>query len=332
MKPEKMTDERLRELLYNIRHTWSAKASEEIGDHIAALTAERDEARSDAEAQASLVESWSDALGLEQTDGYDKAEAVREERDALRERVRALETDAEAAQATLEDEQAAHAETLERMRVAESRLAAIRQRAGDIQAMDDALSGGGIVGVSRYVLGEDATGAETKQEHAHSYMAGRNASCPAPEPTTAEAFATVRKWIDVYAASGLRVDGVLPTISLLERRMGAMAVYLKRNEPCRCGHSVTRHTGVISETETTGCVATADGGVCQCMAFESALTDAPPVFTLEDVRSAGEDVAEDCEPGPVALTDDAAEAYASGWARGARTIADRIAALRKVTP
>lgn len=54
-----------------------------------------------------------------------------------------------------------------------------------------------------------------------------------------------------------------------------------------------------------------------------------PVFTLEEVRAAGDNVADDVEPGPVALTDDAAEAYASGWARGARTVADRLPTMRR---
>lgn len=55
MTPEKMTDERLSELLYNITHTWSAKAAKEIGAHIAALEADIASARNAALEEAAKV-------------------------------------------------------------------------------------------------------------------------------------------------------------------------------------------------------------------------------------------------------------------------------------
>lgn len=66
-------------------------ALETTRQELSAATAQRDEWKKQAEAQEALVEGWSDALGLEKTAGYDEAEAIREERDALRAKVAKLE-------------------------------------------------------------------------------------------------------------------------------------------------------------------------------------------------------------------------------------------------
>jgi hypothetical protein len=78
------------------------------------------------------------------------------------------------------------------------------------------------------------------------------------EPTTAEAFATVQQSME---ACGAVHDIAGRALSLLERRMGAMDAALRG---CR-----------VHLKCTTGCVC----DVC------AALTDAPPVFTLEEAVS-----------------------------------------------
>lgn len=165
MKPEKMTDEELQIVEATTRRAsergWTGDSMRKMLSHIAALTAELDEERTEAEAQAAMVDAWSDALGLEKTDGYDKAEAIREERDALRERVRAVE----ARERAIDVERDAAAR---RMEIAESRLASIRRRAGDRKATHAvgfaAFDRRGahvaevVDAVARYIVGEDAPG------------------------------------------------------------------------------------------------------------------------------------------------------------------------------
>lgn len=62
-----------------------------ISERLRAAESESDAARQEAESQSAMVDAWSDALGLEKTAGYDEAEAIRTERDSLRERVANLE-------------------------------------------------------------------------------------------------------------------------------------------------------------------------------------------------------------------------------------------------
>lgn len=332
MKPEKMTDERLKELLYSITHTWSAKAAEELRAHIAALTAERDD---------------SDRLARIRREELEKAErmlnARNEEIDALRERVQALERDVieqdrvitnsaiarvgrdrqiealelglrAANRATVRIERILGevqavttplstpgelvATTVERLA---RRLAAIRQRAGDMDALskvgevcaimgspraewDDAIHEDvrqrgdvGTVrdvaqGVARYVLGEDGAGADVERICEHDVAPCTTCHPPAtPEPTTAEAFAAVRSEVEARARElrGIAPHGgrslrAVSALSMLERRMGVMVTVI---------HNVAAFLDAEDYHDTAN-------------RLRAALTDAPPVFTLEEVGAA----------------------------------------------
>lgn len=156
-KPEKMTDEELAGALDSIEQACGSWNADHIRAHIAALTAERDEARG-----AMLLAA--------------------NERDALRERVQTLEAEVRC----LADEMAGWRDCfraleaeyqkvlLERLGPAESRLSAIRQRARSKTAIDRGLQtyeaarqGMGrlssvaeaVCAAINHVVGEDATGA-----------------------------------------------------------------------------------------------------------------------------------------------------------------------------
>lgn len=230
---------------------WASTWGDVVFAHIETLTAERDEWTRQSSEDRSL------ALG------------VAGERDALRERVTALEAEVEAARATLEDEHAAHAETLERMRSAESRLAAIRQRAlafGEM-TMKDVVSGEWTRQAVHFV--NDIIGTSS------ALMSNPS---PPSEPTTAEAFATVRKQVHASRGAirlmehhGHESDGsveqgatdALAALSLLERRRGAQDAALRK---------------AMAEIRAE------DGD--PWMTLKSALTDAPEVYTREEVAIA----------------------------------------------
>ena len=243
MKPKKMTDDDLNEALDIMVDAGHARKVAKVRAHIAALTAERDEALvardSFKQAAEGYLKNWNEEIAT---------------RDALRERVQALE---------------AENERLSRHYARLSHnLAAIRQRAGDASEMADVYARHGghmrdaLAAVARYVLGEDATGAV---EGAHKL--GTNS-----EPTTAEAFATVREALECIRED--KFPGAAKTgaaaLALLERRMGAMGRMIREAPHAR---------SCDLEREDI------DIKACSCWKAH-ALTDAPPVFTLEEVEAA----------------------------------------------
>jgi hypothetical protein len=259
MEPKKVSPEEVRTALALLA-TQSPPAARSLDEHLAALTAERD----------GLSESRVRALN----DLSNKELEMR----TLRERVRALDQEVDFANealgtpagVTLRDHAAAVA----------SRLSGILQRAGEKDTLWRLFNAEvsitkGLRAAVRYVVGDGATGAapsdptgctcgaddepEGSPDKSHTRAcAPRRPSEPAP--TTAEAFATVLKGLGPFPAHGER-DAAAHALSLLERRMGAMGKALRG---CRTHLKCT-----------TGCAC----DVC------SALTDAPPVFTLEEVRS-----------------------------------------------
>lgn len=85
------------------------------------------------------------------------------------------------------------------------------------------------------------------------------------EPTTAEAFATVREALSLAFSCASGTDAKT-ALALLERRMGAQE-------------------RAIRDALAHGCIR--DVASCvYCAALSSALTDAPPAFSLEEVRQA----------------------------------------------
>jgi hypothetical protein len=195
-----------------------------------------------------------------------------------------------------------------RMEAAESSLSAIRQRAGDVSGFFRASGGVGAPGwLERglgFVLGDDARPSappeafthekgldagvfdwapeETKavrlmreEREAAAKMARR-----AAEPTAAEAFATARRFLDQKADddhSGPYVSlaETCGALSLLERRWGA----LWRTFTEEMAHWPTCPSGSdFSEAGWARCD-------CHMEQVRTFLTDAPPVFTLEEVRS-----------------------------------------------
>ena len=197
-----------------------------------------------------------------------------------RERVKALEAEV----TSYREHEAAMAASLREARAAESRLAAIRQRAGDREALgratweairrdnpkrpeypdwedkseplrEEARRRGEWV--ARYILGDDAPPSE---------MAGLEGEMSEkPEPTTAEAFAFCRTVLAKERGSSTPNPHALAMIALLERRMGAQQAPIQA-----APHGLAR---------------CATYGVCECWKA-SALADAPPVFTLEEVEKA----------------------------------------------
>lgn len=225
---QKMTDTELEEAGIN-------ETERRLLAHIAALEAERDEAHG----------ARDDAQRLYAAD----IERVAGERDALRERVTALEGETvelndavrEQSRQRSEAERKWHA-SAEAATLTESRLAAIRRRAETWRTT------GRLGDESRaaleFVLEVDA---------------------PAPsEPTTAEAFAMLRavaeKWVKPEHPDR---QTALSEVSLLERRMGAMGTLIRE---AIMGDRYVRKAWLERA--------------------QTALTGAPPVFTLAEVRAA----------------------------------------------
>lgn len=378
MKPEKMTDEALKNLEdIPLTATVSGMTVFHLLAHIAALTAELAGARRVFDAEVSTLTAERDAL-QKKWDGAEtelnaiqrEANAAGAERDALRERVHDLGIQLQAEKAHCDairlDEQCARAELqrdvieplrrenadleqrnadacamlnelrervqaleaeIERLKrntreaqqyaseaveeriAAESHLAAIRQRAGDVDTLAkvgetcaimgsldtgwdeavhaDVVERGDVQmlrdvshGVARYVLGEDEAGrrqAATTARHPEGTvcMSPTCAQCATRhDPTTAEAFATVRAvlsgWSRVVGANSIVLDNYLSTLSLLERRMGASDKALR---------AILAWDDDGRQSGMTAIVTLA----------RQALTNAPPVFTLEDVRAAMDD-------------------------------------------
>jgi hypothetical protein len=183
---------------------------------------------------------------------------------------------------------------------AESRLAAIRQRAGDMlipgrAALIAGVTAGAAQDVARYILGDDAPAPVSEpggvQQEAGTPCEGHDIGefCGAcgntgvdmrathSEPTTAEAFATVRKVLGRYPEcqqDEVDDDNAQDALSLLERRIGTMG---------RAAHEVVR-------VALTG-PGTIEPDVFKAVQrLELALTDAPPVFTLEEVTGTADEL------------------------------------------
>jgi hypothetical protein len=337
--PEKMTDEALTLALRSMTEKpcdWvengarcgaryesncpACQATERVRAHIAALTAERD--------------GWERVAGT----NAESALAAQGERDALRERVQALEAwgsnVCDALDLRWQPPDATLWTRLGDVTLAERLLAAIRQRAGDgvilarlargavgvpaaslansWREMTDLAqqqwSNAGLA-VARYLLGEDATGAaqepateqgpecatcQERGDFERLCCKGPQASVSALEPTTAEAFATLHAVVDDHLEHLEAVRISKAALALLERRMGAQEGALRQ----------------CAETPT-GCVWCGEFDHRDKCVIRAALTDAPPVFTLEEV--------------------DGVLRRALGPTR-ANSLAMEFAALRKVTP
>jgi len=265
MKPGKMTDDELGAAFTNILNRMvvgsSAKDVEDVQSHIAALVAERDEARgivTQVERELTLrgvpiecsPQVWLRVGWL----ANERRKAV-EDRDTLCERVQALEKEAEAAR---ERYAAALAEQLEETHAAESRLAAIRQRAESEKRMAESLPPREMERLHRAidrVLGEDEVCAAPFTVQGN-HKPGANSESTTPEPTTAEAFGTVRRGIDeteIPFPQKHVADEARAALALLERRMGELEA--------------------LRDSVNAGWA-------------EPTLTDAPRVFTLEEVKEA----------------------------------------------
>jgi hypothetical protein len=236
-------------------------------------------------------------------DWEQRARALESERDALRERVEALED-------MTKTQSGERHEEWQRRVAAESTLAAIRQRAVDAET--GAIMGGagtwdddihadvvargaeGMLrdaarGVARYILGEDGAEAVPSCPRCAKPMPFDQAHLclpAAPEPTTAEAFATVRAVLSPLTSQGPHVrhpEGVA-ALSLLERHMGA----LWRTFVEEMAHWPTCPSGNdFSDAGWARCD-------CHMGQVRTILTDAPPVFTLEEVERLA---AEHCSAG-----------------------------------
>lgn len=251
---QKMTDEQWQEALivHAGGHTWNKYTQDDVVAHIAALTAERDGEHAE---RVKCVE----ARRVANTE----RETVERERDALRERVKAL--------AHLERDNAS----------LRSRLAAIRKRACTIGLAQEEV---------RHILGEDTPApseldglrgemVEQTAEEARAELEADGVDVPAflgrcretvrraraglttIAPTTAVAFAKLRAEHAAWTDDAKRV---LPLLSLLERRMAAQDAALRR---------------YLAQYDEKG------GPTPDIDILRAALADAPPVFTLEEVRS-----------------------------------------------
>jgi hypothetical protein len=305
MKPGKMTGDALEKLLVSMANGGAVLSVEMIRAHISALTAERDEAN------VAWAREAADAVALrEHTQALEKeASDVRASRAGWRAKAEHSERHLAAIRQRAEDVDvlAKVGEVCAVMGSPHSKWdddihADIAQRGVVFLVRDVAL------GVARHLLGEDATEPvpDTKALHCCGTRTGiHTTACPtvavlaplgvAPpseidglegemmerptprhdgpcehgvpcsEPTTAEAFATVRTLVtgvprgqEVSSVEGERI------LSLLERRMGAMAWAM-------------REVLMYPDHRTTA------GGVAR-KHLRSALTDAPIVFTLEEVE------------------------------------------------
>lgn len=315
VRSETTTREAVRGLHLDMDNAGCPGTNRPIEDRVELLWKERDALRErvsglTASLKASLANTEEgEAAQARLADGLATAadEAVRHrvEADALRERVKVLEADLDHSRKTSGKalvearERATSADRSVEVwrtecRAAESRLAAIRQRAGDTQSLWAAVKGrgsdeDGASAVARYIVGEDAPAQEAKMDglkgevvesvggcanqsprseesQRHLTQVARSAeqharTLSSAEPTTAEAFASIkREWGHGSPAS----ERNLGYVSLLERRMGAMERAARR----------------LCET--------ADDEVTPEMwaDLQAALTDVPPVFTLGEVRTA----------------------------------------------
>jgi hypothetical protein len=226
--------------------------------------------------------------------GEAEAETIR----ALRERVQALGAKADHFEKVAKGADLNWLKACGRADSAESSLSAIRQRAKDREDLGSIVcdwlhqrteeGGPGTsfadcgARVASFILGDGAPTPESKADRLlrEEQEASLESVKRAAEPTTAEAFATLEKGMQEWGRA-LENDPVerkahaasRAALSLLERRMGAMARALQRLEMFLTGP--TRHDlPSLDEVRT-------------------ALTDAPAVFTLDEVEEAVGHVLED---------------------------------------
>jgi len=170
-------------LAMKARHAARLMSDDEsqMWNHIAALTAERDEARR-------TIDGIDDLLGRQfgehvapsaRRDRIDALGRALAERDALRERGRALEADAAGYKGRLTAALQRTSRETKRADVAESALAAIRQRAGDEQTAQRLIRsrwGKGPEAVWRalsgYIVGDDAPAPVSDVRHTQGCPAG----------------------------------------------------------------------------------------------------------------------------------------------------------------
>lgn len=347
MEPKKMSPEELAQLNAGTERALSLPGRPHGGTvlvrdllaHIAALEAERSQldhvtkeldAVCPGSANRGLTPSGR-VLWMSATHAID-VEDAQKERDALRERVRALEHE-------LEQERTLSAHLQERTNTAERRLAAIRQRQGEVRdsiAELDEHCQSTVLEVLNTVVGEDATGAVERWKQEASATVGscaRELGMPppaSPEPSTAEAFATLRRLLQLHPDRPLR-HASYAALSLLKLRMGAQDAALRL--------AITAHEAPWPETERNGlCVGCGawtparhpeahdhkegctEEARCHALrnpdwdSIRAALTDAPRVVTLEEVITAMH------------------ESWASGIdieSRAELDVLQRLAALRK---
>lgn len=254
---QKMTDEELSEAKRALHSGDSSEAdwTDTWGDavfaHIAAVTAERNGARSE----------WAITR--------DKLDASNSECSALREGVREVERERDGWRCSATSFR-------EQRDAAESRLSAILGDDAPAPHEEGHVSGCPL----REEMTPDGVPCACASIVAMTGMAARVVSSPPPtcathpDPTTAEAFATARAAIDAAESPALNTGEKTAArrvgkeaLSLLERRMGAKESVLR----------ALLSSGVDSQW--------VEGGrkVGLCAMARSALTDAPPVFTLEEV-------------------------------------------------
>lgn len=142
---------------------------------------------------------------------------------------------------------------------------------------------------------DDATMREARELIARAAARLRSEQAAPPEPTTAEAFATAHAGLKdakrgCSAAGERALEHVERHLSLLERRMGAMARalqgamgWMRKDGGAKTGGEPCKHAG--------GCKWQRAEAVL--LAGEAVLTDAPPVFTLEEVTDAMLDASKD---------------------------------------
>lgn len=194
----------------------------------------------------------------------------------LRERVQALEKQVQewALHADMHRQGRQNAEV--RQRAAESRLAAIRQRAGDERRMAESLAPEKMSLVQRAIdriLGGVPERGDEQQAEAPTH-AGREfilaLGANILEPTTAEAFDTQRLWLNALPPQS-RADAKA-NLSLLERRMGAMGRAAQL--------AVSALDALLGDSDLPS---DDRPGVLAMQALRAALTDAPDVYTREEV-------------------------------------------------
>lgn len=216
-----------------------------------------------------------DSLLGERDNLRERTVSAEAEMQLLREQVKALE-------AALDRQVAMSGTVALEKRALESRLAAIRQRAGEREKLASMVRQNDVGTAVAYLIGDDAPEPEGLKPCGETPMP--------PEPSTAEAFATVRTYLR-GADHPERLDA-WAALALLEHRLGAQVPLA---EALRNGGV---YLSTIRDALTRGRDKDATRGdfVSALAALEAyekpvtqwllVLTDAPPLFTLEEIDAA----------------------------------------------